>query len=467
VIARPPRFGTGIDAGHSLLLTDLYQLTMLQAYWQHGMQGEAVFELFVRALPPSRRFLVAAGLESVLDLVRQAKFSADELAWIDACGRFSPGFARWLEGLRFEGDLCALPEGTLFFANEPLLQVVAPIAQAQLLETRILNLMHLQTVVASKAARTVLVAGGGSLIDFGLRRAHGAEAGLLAARSAWLAGFDGTATALAGPRFGIPVFGTMAHSFVQAHDDEVAAFEHFAESFPANAVLLIDTYDTVAAAHKVAALAPTLAARGIHVKGVRLDSGDLDALSRAVRKVLDDAGLRETTIFASGNLDEYRVRELVRAGAPIDSFGVGTALTTSSDAPYLDAVYKLQQYDGRPRRKRSTGKATWPGRKQVWRQREGDGRLLRDIVGLADEFDAAPPGEPLLVEVMRGGELVRSETLVEARHRCADELARLPSTVAAIDVDADAPAYPVEISRGVRGLADELDRTLAVEGLPA
>jgi nicotinate phosphoribosyltransferase len=458
VIARLPAFGAGTDAGHSLLLTDLYQLTMLQAYWQHGMAGEAVFELFVRALPPSRRFLVAAGLESVLDLARQARFSADELAWIDACGRFAPGFARWLEGLRFEGSLYALPEGTLFFANEPMLQVVAPIAQAQLLETRILNLMHLQTVVASKAARAVLAAGGCSLIDFGLRRAHGAEAGLLAARSAWLAGFDGSATALAGPRYGIPVFGTMAHSFVQAHDDEAAAFERFAVSFPANAVLLIDTYDTVAAARKVAALAPKLAARGIRIKGVRLDSGDLDALSRAVRQVLDEAGLREAIIFASGNLDEFRVRELVRAGAPIDSFGVGTALTTSSDAPYLDAVYKLQQYDGRPRRKRSTGKATWPGRRQAWRQRDGDGRLLRDVVGLADEFGAAPPGEPLLVEAMRAGVPVRSEALVEARHRCAAELARLPPALAAIDVDAAAAAYPVEISCGLRALADALDR---------
>jgi nicotinate phosphoribosyltransferase len=467
VIARLPRFGAGTDPGHSLLLTDLYQLTMLQAYWQHGMQGTSVYELFVRTLPPCRRFLVAAGLESVLELAQQARFSSDELAWVDACGRFAPGFARWLEGLRFEGDLLALPEGTVFFASEPMLQVVAPIAQAQLLETRILNLMHLQTVVASKAARAVLVADGCTLIDFGLRRAHGAEAGLLAARSAWLAGFAGTATALAGPRYGIPVFGTMAHAFVQAHDDESAAFERFAESFPANAVLLIDTYDTVAAARKVAALAPRLAARGIQVKGVRLDSGDLDALSRAVRPVLDAAGLREAIIFASGNLDEYRVRDLVRAGAPIDSFGIGTALTTSSDAPYLDAVYKLQEYDGRPRRKRSTGKATWPGRKQVWRQHDGDGRMLRDIVGLAQEFDAAPPGAPLLVEAMRAGVPVRSETLTEARHRCAAELARLPPALMDIDADPQAAAYPVEISRGVRALADELDRAEASPLLPA
>jgi nicotinate phosphoribosyltransferase len=452
----------GAEAAHSLLLTDLYQLTMLQAYWQHGMQAPAVFELFVRALPPCRRFLVAAGLESVLDLASHARFTPEELAWIDGCGRFAPGFAQWLEGLRFEGDLHALPEGTLFFPNEPMLQVVAPIVQAQLLETRILNLLHFQTVVASKAARAVLAAEGRTLIDFGLRRAHGAEAGLLAARSAWLAGFDGTATALAGPRFGIPVFGTMAHSFVQAHDDEAAAFERFAESFPTNAVLLIDTYDTLAAARKVVALAPRLAARGIRVKGVRLDSGDLEALSVGVRKLLDEAGLREAIIFASGNLDEYRVRELVRAGAPIDSFGVGTALTTSSDAPYLDAVYKLQEYDGRPRRKRSTGKATWPGRKQVWRQRDADGRIARDVVGLADEQQ---PGTPLLVEVMRAGQPLAPGSLLDARHRCAYELGRLPPALATIDVDAVAPGYPVEISPRVRALASELDRATADEAL--
>jgi nicotinate phosphoribosyltransferase len=456
------RDAAGADAASSLLLTDLYQLTMLQAYWQHGMQAPAVFELFVRALPPCRRFLVAAGLESVLDLATHARFTPEELAWIDGCGRFAPGFARWLEGLRFEGDLHALPEGTLFFENEPMLQVVAPIAQAQLLETRILNLLHFQTVVASKAARAVLAAEGRSLIDFGLRRAHGAEAGLLAARSAWLAGFDGTATALAGPRYGIPVFGTMAHSFVQTHDDEAAAFERFAESFPTHAVLLIDTYDTLAAARKVVDLAPRLAARGIRIKGVRLDSGDLETLSTGVRKLLDAAGLKEAIIFASGNLDEYRLRDLVRAGAPIDSFGVGTALTTSSDAPYLDAVYKLQEYDGRPRRKRSTGKATWPGRKQVWRQRDADGRITRDVVGLVDE---PQPGVPLLVEVMRGGRPVAPVSLLDARHRCAEELARLPPALATIDADAVAPGYAVEISPRVRALAAELDRATADEQL--
>lgn len=441
-------------ACESALLTDLYQLTMLQAYWQHRMDGVAVFELFVRTLPERRAFLVAAGLEQALAFIESARFADDELAWIEGCGRFAPGFARWLAELRFTGDVWAMPEGTVFFADEPILRVVAPIAQAQWLETRLLNLIHFQTAIASKAARVVLAAQGRTLIDFGLRRAHGAEAGLLAARAAYLASFAGTATVLAGARFGIPVFGTMAHSFVQAHDDEAEAFTRFAASFPDNAVLLLDTYDTVAAAHRVVALAPQLAARGIRVKGVRLDSGDLDALSRAVRRVLDAAGLRETTIFASGNLDEARVHALVAAGAPIDGFGIGTSLTTSSDAPYLDAVYKLQEYCGRARRKRSTGKSTWPGRKQVWRRRAADGTFAGDVVGLENEAHA---GEALLVPVMQAGQRVAPvATLEEARRRCREQLAALP---AALRTPAPPwPAYPVELSAGVRALADQVDR---------
>jgi nicotinate phosphoribosyltransferase len=440
----------------SPLLTDLYQLTMLQAYWQHQMQGEAVFELFVRTLPRERAFLVAAGLEQVLDFIEQARFDAAELEWIERCGIFEPGFAEWLRELRYTGDVWAMPEGTVCFADEPLLRVVAPIAQAQWLETRILNLIHFQTVVASKAARAVLAAGGRTLIDFGLRRAHGAEAGALAARAAFIAGFAGTATAYAGPRFGIPVFGTMAHSFVQAHDDETQAFIDFAESFPRNAMLLIDTYDTVAAARRVAALAPQLAGRGIRIKGVRLDSGDLDALSRAVRSVLDGAGLKDAVIFASGNIDEHRVQALVAAGAPITSYGIGTSLTTSADAPYLDVVYKLQEYDGRPRRKRSTGKATLPGRKQVWRRADANGVFSGDTVALADE---APPASqvPLLAQVMRvGRRLAPSPALGSARAHCAAQLASLPPALKRIE--GPWTGYPVAMSPAIRELAEEVDR---------
>jgi len=350
-----------------------------------------------------------------------------------------------------------MPEGTVFFPNEPILRVVAPIAEAQWLETRILNLIHFQTVIASKAARAVLAADGRALIDFGLRRAHGAEAGVLAARAAYLAGFAGTATAYAGHRFGIPVFGTMAHSFVQAHDDEAQAFTDFAESFPDNAMLLIDTYDTVAGARCVAGIAPRLAERGIRIKGVRLDSGDLDALSREVRRVLDAAGLRDAVIFASGNLDEQRVHALVAAGAPITSFGVGTSLTISSDAPYLDAVYKLQEYAGQARRKRSAGKATWPGRKQVFRTLDAGGRLAGDTVALADETF---PGVPMLAEVLHGGQRIApSPPLALARTRCAAQLAALPPRLRTLD--GPWPAYPVTISLAIRTLADDVDQRQA------
>jgi nicotinate phosphoribosyltransferase len=448
-----------IEFGASPLLTDLYQLTMLQAYWQHRMDRTAVFELFVRKLPPQRAFLVAAGLEQALDFIEQARFTDDDLAWVDGCGKFAPGFADWLRGLRFTGEVWAMPEGTVFFPNEPILRVVAPIAQAQWIETRLLNLVHFQTVVASKAARAVLAAKGRALIDFGLRRAHGAEAGVLAARAAYIAGFAGTASAIAAPRFGIPVFGTMAHSFVQAHEDETDAFVAFAESFPGNAMLLIDTYDTLAAARKVAALAPQLAARGIRIRGVRLDSGDLDALSREVRRILDAAGLRDIAIFASGNLDEQRVQALVAAGAPIASFGLGTSLSTSSDAPYLDAVYKLQEYDGVARRKRSSNKATWPGRKQVWRRASGDRTFAGDSVRLAEEKGV---GTPLLECVMRDGcRLAPSPPLARVRAHCHLQLEALPAELKTLA--APAPRYPVSISPAVRMLADAVDRRQRAE----
>jgi nicotinate phosphoribosyltransferase len=437
----------------SPLLTDLYQLTMLQGYFGAEMTETAVFELFVRKLPPERNFLMAAGLEQALEFVEGLRFSPEELEWIEASKLFRPGFAERLATLRFTGDIHAMPEGTIFFPHEPILRVTAPLPEAQLLETRVLNLIHYQTLIASKAARSVLCAQGKRLIDFGLRRAHGAEAGVLAARASYLAGFDGTATSYAGAAFGIPVFGTMAHSFVQAHEEEAGAFVHFAEVFPKNAVLLIDTYDTVRGARKVVDVQKQLARLGIRVRGVRLDSGDLAALAREVRSILDAGGLNDAIIFASGNLDEYRVRELVSQQAPIDSFGVGTSLVTSSDAPYLDAVYKLQEYAGQPRRKRSTGKATWPGRKQVHRQSGQDGAFAADVVTLESE---PVEGEPLLRLVMQGGRRVAADvTLDAARRHARAQLARLPESLRALE-QAPQP-YPVEIAPSVRALARAVD----------
>jgi nicotinate phosphoribosyltransferase len=437
----------------SALLTDLYQLTMLQAYFEHGMTATAVFELFVRKLPRERNFLVAAGLEQALGFIEQLRFGDEELEWIAGSGLFRPGFAEHLAKLRFSGDVHAIPEGTVVFENEPLLRVTAPLPEAQLLETRLINLIHFQTMVASKAARSVLAACGKSLIDFGLRRAHGAEAGLLAARASYLAGFTGTATTLAAERFGIPVFGTMAHSFVQAHEEESQAFERFAEVFPENAVLLLDTYDTVQAARKVVKLAEMLRTRGITVRGVRLDSGDLAFLSKEVRSILDAGGLQGTIIFASGNIDEQRIAALVAAGAAIDSYGVGTSLVTSADAPYLDAVYKLQEYAGRPRRKRSAGKATWPGRKQVYRRYETGGLFAGDVVTLESD---PQEGEPLVRKVMEQGRRLASASLADAREQASRQLKQLPERLRALETAR--VGYPIEIAPALKALTEEVDR---------
>jgi len=438
----------------SVLLTDLYELTMLRAYHAEGMNATAAFELFVRKLPRERHFLVAAGLAQVVDYLTGLRFTRDELDWLAADGRFPRDFVASLADLRFTGDLDAMPEGTVCFADEPLLRIVAPLREAQLVESRVMNLVHYATVVASKAARSVLAAPGRLLVDFGLRRAHGAEAALLSARASYLAGFSGTATVEAGRAFGIPVFGTMAHSYVQAHADEATAFERFARAHPGNAVLLIDTYDTERGAQKVAELAARLAPEGIAIKGVRIDSGDLGEHARRVRAILDAGGLRDVTIFASGNLDEYRLAELVAARAPIDGFGIGTRMNTSADAPYLDCAYKLEEYDGQPRRKRSEGKATWPGRKQVWRRLDAQGRLAGDVLALAS--DPPPPGAAaLLAPVMRNGALVAPmPPLAASRGRARDALSQLPERLRGLG---EAAAYDAEVAPGLRALAAEID----------
>ena len=442
-----------MNVSSSALLTDLYQLTMLQGYFLEQMEETAVFEFFVRRLPPCRNFLVAAGLEQALEFLEGLEFTAQELEWLKTTGRFRSEFLHSLRELRFTGDVDAMPEGTVFFADEPILRVIAPLPQAQIVETRVINLLHFQTLIASKAVRCVLAAPSKALVEFGLRRAHGGEAGLLAARACNLAGFSATSNVLAGQRFGIPLSGTMAHSFVQAHDDEAQAFEHFARANPDNIVLLLDTYDTEAAARKAADLALCWKKQGLRLKAVRLDSGNLAEHAFNVRKVLDDAGLREVTIFASGNLDEYALQDLIKVRAPIDGFGVGTRIDTASDSSYFDCAYKLQEYAGRPRRKRSEGKETWPGRKQVFRSCGDDGYPAFDMLLLEGE---EAPGTPLLVPVMRNGRRVVPPTpLMELRCRVATEVARLPRELRGLE---RAPAYPVHVSSGLRALAAELDR---------
>ncbi len=443
------------DPNHDPLLTDLYELTMLQAYRAGGMNDTAVFEMFVRALPPRRNFLLAAGLQQVVEYLQALRFADDDLAWLASTGRFDEAFLDSLRDFCFTGDLEAMPEGTVAFADEPLLRVTAPLREAQFIESRVLNLVHLQTLVASKAARCVLAAAGKPLIDFGLRRAHGAEAGLLSARASYLAGFAGTATVEAARRFGVPVFGTMAHSFVQAHDDEAEAFAGFARAQPANATLLIDTYDTARAAHKVVALARA----GVPVQGVRIDSGDLGAHAREVRRILDEGALAQVRIFASGNLDQDRVHDLVSGGAPIDAFGVGTRMNVSADAPFLDCAYKMVEYAGRPRRKRSEGKATWPGRKQVFRGFDAAGRMSGDLLGL-DSDDA--PGTRLLVPVLRGGrQLEPPPSLESLRERAREQMATMPEALSALT---PASPYPVAVSPSLRALADAVDAQTEAHG---
>ncbi len=433
----------------SALLTDLYQLNMIQAYLELGQTDVAVFEFFVRKIPSQRRFLLAAGLEQALDYLENLRFTNDELSWLAQTGRFSTTLIDYFANLRFSGDVHAMPEGTAFFADEPILRVTAPLPEAQLVETRLINLLHYQSLIASKAAGMVLLAPGKLLVDFGLRRAHGAEAGLLAARASYIAGFGGTATVLAEKAFGIPTYGTMAHSFIQTFEDESKAFESFARARPDNLVLLIDTYDTEAAAHKVVELAPRLDAHGIKIRGVRIDSGDLVALSRSVRKILDDGGCKETIVFASGGIDETTLMAFAKVAAPVDGIGIGTSLATSSDAPALDCAYKLQEYAGLPRRKRSAGKATWPGRKQVWRRYGADGRMSSDILSTHDDEQ---DGEPLIQLVMQQGRRVRAPLMLgDIRAHARLQLDHLPLT----------SSYTVVVADGLKQLAASVDLRLS------
>jgi len=444
-----------MDPGSSPLLTDLYQLNMIEAYLAYGETKTAVFELFVRKLPARRGFLIAAGLEQVLEFLEELRFSGDEIDWLKRTGRFSASTLDYLAQLRFSGDVHAMPEGTAFFANEPLLRVTAKLPEAQLVEARLINIVHFQSLIASKAARLMLAAPNKLLVDFGLRRAHGAEAGLMAARASYIAGFAGTATVLAGKLFDIPVFGTMAHSYIQAHDDEAVAFERFAHARPQDLVFLIDTYDSEAAARKVVALAPQLKETGITIRGVRLDSGDPIELSKSVRRILDDGGLAQVTIFASGGLEEDQLMAIAKADAPIDGFGIGTSLTTSSDAPALDCAYKLQEYAGLPRRKHSIGKETWPGRKQVWRHYGPDGRMASDTLSVENDDQ---PGEPLIHQVMQAGKRLGPQpTFSEIRARAARELELLPEPLRKLEPGA---TYPVEVGEALIDLAAEFDRHL-------
>lgn len=443
--------------GGLALFTDLYELTMLQAYFEEAMLEEAVFSLFVRRLHPRRNFLLACGVETVLEFLETVRFEEDDLAYLESLHLFSDRFLRWLKDFRFTGEVNAVPEGTPVFANEPILEIVAPMPEAQLIETFVMNQVHVQTVLATKAGRVVTAAGGRPVVDFGARRMHGIDAALKAARAFWIGGVASTSNVLAGKHYGIPVAGTMAHSYIQAHENEAAAFRHFAKVFP-NTTLLVDTYDTLEGIRKVIALARALGEE-FHVKAVRLDSGDLLELSIEARRLLNEAGLKQVEIFASGGLDEDAIAALLAGGAPIDGFGVGTSMGVSSDVPDLDIAYKLCEYAGKGRLKLSTGKPVLPGRKQIFRVAEGE-RDVRDIIGCADE---QPVGRPLLVPMMRKGNRLPAGAvnLMQARAYAREQMARLPERVRAIS-PAD-PPYPVEVSRKLADLQQHIIRELAEE----
>ena len=419
---------SGLSAPQALL-TDLYQLTMAQAYLREGLEEPAVFTLSVRRLPAARNYILACGLADVLDFLENVRFNDGDLDYLAGLPHFTTAFLDHLRGFRFTGDVHAVPEGTPVFADEPILEVVAPLPQAQLIETFLLNQIHLQTLLASKAARVVAAAAGRPVIDFGLRRMHGADAGMKAARAFHIAGVSATSNVLAGRTFGIPVTGTMAHSYVQAHDSELEAFRAFVGLYP-DTTLLVDTYDTMAGIDNVIRLAQELG-DAFATGAIRLDSGDLAALSRAARARLDENGLGRVRIVVSGGLDEYSVRELVAGGAPIDGFGVGTAMGVSKDEPALDMVYKLAEYAGRGRVKTSPDKPVLPGRKQVFRMDES-GIATADVIARHDE-DAA--GRPLLRCMMKAGARVDDarETISDIRERAARETARLPDEVLALE----------------------------------
>ena len=440
-----------LPAGDIGLLTDFYELTMAQSYFAEGMDGEATFSLYVREYPPGRGYLVAAGIDDALDCLAALSFNGESVDYLRSTGTFTDDFLEYLRDFRFTGSVRAMAEGSLFFTDEPVLEVTGPVIAAQLAETIVINQVQYQTLLATKSARCVDAADGRPLADFAARRTHGSEAALRMARASYIAGFGATSNVLAARRYGIPPTGTMAHSYITSFDDEAAAFRAYARRFPERSILLLDTYDTINAAHIAVQVAKELEADGHRLTGVRLDSGDFDALSRQVRNILDEAGMDYVRIVASGGLDEYELERLVRGGAPIDMFGVGTRVGVSGDAPWCDMVYKMVCYAGRPVMKLSDGKASLPGGKQVFRQYDADARMAGDVIALENE--SVSPGTPLLEVAMADGWRVTASNIDDARRRVADGLASLPDEYRKLREPA---RYPVSVSPGVARLDQQI-----------
>ena len=433
------------------LFTDLYELTMTQVFFRQEMFAPATFSLFIRRYPPNRAYFVSAGLEDVLDYLAAFRFEDAALDHLRSVGRFTEDFLNYLASLRFTGSLRGIPEGRLSFANEPLLEITAPLIEAQLVETYVINQMNLQVMLATKAARCVWAAQGRPLSDFASRRTHGTDAALKMARCSYIAGFQSTSNVLAAKRYGIPAAGTMAHSFVSSFTTEIAAFRAYADVFPDSTVLLLDTYDTVEGAWNAVHVAKEMEAEGHRLRAVRLDSGDFDSLSRQVRRILDEAGLEYVQILASGGLDEYQLDALVQLAAPIDSYGVGTKAGVSADAPWSDMAYKLVCYDGRPVTKLSDGKSYLPGAKQIYRVSDPMGRFSRDIIATEDE--GLPGGEPLLEPVMSDGRRTGPwPSLEEMRQRFIEDFQRLDGHFKVLQ---SPPHYPAAYSSRLEKLAAE------------
>jgi nicotinate phosphoribosyltransferase len=426
---------------NNTLLTDLYQLTMAQAYFREQRVATATFSLFIRSYPANRGYFVAAGLHDVLDYLQDFAFDNDSLDYLAEQKLFSDDFLHYLADLKFTGSIWAIPEGRIFFKDEPIVEITAPIIEAQIVETFVINQIHLQSLIATKAARCVDAAGGRPVVDFALRRTHGTDAGMKVARASYLVGFAGTSNVQAGKEYAIPIVGTMAHSFVSSFDREIDAFRAYVASFPNHAILLVDTYDTLEGTRNAVRVAQEMASRGQKLIGVRIDSGNLAAQACAVRKIFDDANLPELKIIGSGGLDEYDLAELSAAQIPYDSYGIGTKMGISADAPWSDMSYKLVEYDNRSVLKLSTGKVSCPGKKQVFRLLDDSGKIARDLIAQRDEKQ---PGERLLKEYLRDGELVESlPSLLDCRAVFARDFAALPDEVRAIR---EPKEYSVEFS---------------------
>jgi len=432
---------------YSGLNTDLYELTMAAAYYERGMNETATFSLFIRDYPPARRYFVAAGLAEAIAFLQKIAFSPEDLSYLESLKMFRPEFLSYLEKFRFRGQVRAIPEGRLFFAGEPVLEVEGPLIEAQMVETALINLVHVQVMIATKASRCFQAAQGRQLIDFSFRRTHGLEASLHVARASFIAGFAGTSNVLAGYLYGIPVYGTMAHSFVSSFDQETEAFRAYADTFPERTIFLIDTYDTILGAKKAAQVGREMAKGGHKLLGVRLDSGEMASLSRRVRKILDKAGLKEAKILASGAFDEYKIEAVLKKGAAIDAFGVGTKMGVSADAPYFDMAYKMVEYAGRQILKLSPGKATLVGGKQVWRFYDRKGKYHHDVIALKEENMAG--GEALLQPVLNQGKLINPlPSLREIQQTFLRDYAQLPEKYKSIR--AGGPFYPVRLSATLR-----------------